>query len=143
MSLRALARTCVGLFAFSTAFPVVASVLNTPQPPRWLGIADVAVAAILFVVAATVATRARSALADSHRLAALRISQSVIALIPVLLVAYYIAGSRVNWSVLVVGLAWRGWLLLYTLPFLAAALLAGRPPSVGVGPRSEHAPRGT
>jgi hypothetical protein len=31
-------------------------------------------------------------------------------------------GSRLDWTVLVVGLAWRAWLLRYTLPFLAAAL---------------------
>jgi hypothetical protein len=33
-----------------------------------------------------------------------------------------VLGSRVNWTVLVIGLAWRAWLLLYTLPFLAVAL---------------------
>jgi hypothetical protein len=25
---------------------------------------------------------------------------------------------RIDWQVLIVGLAWRGWLLLYTLPYL-------------------------
>jgi hypothetical protein len=142
MSLRALARTSVGLFALSTAFPVVAGVLNMPQPPRWLGTADVVVAAVLFVVAATVATRTRRVVTDSHRLVAFRNSQSIIGAIPLLLAAYFIAGPRVNWTVLVVGLAWRGWLLLYTLPFLAAALVGVRPHSAGVGPPSEHAPRG-
>lgn len=143
MSLRALARICVALFALSTMFPVVAGVLNALRPPRWLGIADVAVALVLFIAAATVATRARRAVVDSHRLVAFRISQSMIGVIPLLLVAYFIAGPRVNWTVLVVGLAWRGWLLLYTLPFLAAALVAARPVSAGVDPPSEHAPRGT
>ena len=59
MSVRGLAQTCIALFAVSTAFPLVAGVLNTDRPPRWLGIADVLVAALLFAAAATVAARSR------------------------------------------------------------------------------------
>jgi hypothetical protein len=139
MSLRALARACVALFALSTAFPVAAGVLNVNRPPRWLGIADVAVAAVLFGAAATVATRVRSAVADHHRLTAFRASQGVIAIIPALLAAYFVLGPRINWEVLVVGLAWRGWLLFYSLPSLAAALPAGRrPPGGGLGSQVSH-----
>ena len=39
-------------------------------------------------------------------------------MIPVLLIGFFIAGDRIDWQVLIVGLAWRGWLLLYTLPYL-------------------------
>ena len=122
MSLRRLAQTCIALFAVSTAFPVVAGVLNTARPPRWLGIADVVCAALLFGAAAMVATRSRSAVTDHQRLSAFRISQAVVSLIPALLAAYFILGSRVDWTVLVIGVAWRAWLLLYTLPFLLTAL---------------------
>jgi len=123
MPLRALGRTCVALFVLSTAFPVAAGVLALSRPPRWMGIADVAVAALLFVAAAAVWTRGRSAVTDRHRLVALRASQGVIAVIPPLLAIYFVAGPRIDWTVLVIGLAWRGWLLLYTLPFLAAVLV--------------------
>src|SRR5262245_39356000 len=111
MSLRRLAQTCIALFAISTAFPAVAGVLNMDRPPRWLGIADVLFAAVLFSAAATVAARSRSAVSDDERLSAFRISQAVVSLIPALLAAYFIAGPRVDWTVLVIGVAWRAWLL--------------------------------
>ena len=122
MPLRTLARICVGLFALSAAFPVVAGALNRPYPILWLGIADVVVAAALFLAAAILASRARDAVTDRHRLAAFRPTQWVAALIPILLVAFFFAGPRLDWTVLVIGLAWRAWLLLYTLPFLAVGL---------------------
>ncbi len=129
MSLRTLGRVCLALFALSTAFPTVAGVLNAQRPALWLGIADMSVAALLVGVAALLATRGRQAVADRHRLAAFRTSQAIAGLIPALLAAYFVVGSRVNWTVIVVGLAWRAWLLLYTLPVLAAALASERRPS--------------
>jgi hypothetical protein len=125
MSLRRLGHTCITLFVVSTAFPVVAGVLDMNRPPRWLGIADVAVAALLFAAAATVAARSRGTVTDHHRLSAFRISQAVATVIPALLLAYFILGPRVDWTVLVIGVAWRAWLLLYTLPSLIAALDLG------------------
>ena len=69
----------------------------------------------------SLAMRARNAVSDRHRLAAFRLGQLVLGVIPVLLVAYFVIGIRLNWTVLIIGLAWRAWLLLYTLPFLLAA----------------------
>jgi hypothetical protein len=115
---RSLGRLCFLLFAVSTAFPVVAGVRNTETPSRWLGLADVGVAALLVTVAFTVASRARSKVSDTDRLIAFRVSQTLLSVIPVLLIGFFIAGDRINWQVLIVGLAWRGWLLLYTLPYL-------------------------
>jgi hypothetical protein len=134
MTLRRLARICVVLFALSTAFPVASGVLNSSDPPRWLGIADVSVAGILCGAAITLATRGRGTVADRHRLIAFRATQVIVGVVPVLIAAYFVAGTRVNWTVLVLGLAWRGWLLLYTLPFLAAGLSAGEPRGVGPNP---------
>ena len=37
-------------------------------------------------------------------------------LLPVLLVVFFLAGDRVRWEILLVGLAWRIWFLIYTLP---------------------------
>ena len=127
MSLRALGRACVALFALSTAFPVVAAALNADPPLRWLGVADVAVAAMLVGVAVVLSARARRAVTARHRLAAFRASRGVAAAIPVLLAAYFVLGARVNWPVLVIGLAWRAWLLVHTLPALAAARSVDRP----------------
>ena len=84
--------------------------------------ADVGIAAALFDSTALVVARQRHKVADHDRLAALRISGTVVGMVPVLIAAYFMVGSRVNWTVLVIGLAWRGWLLLYSLPYLVAAL---------------------
>ena len=122
MSLHGLARACLGLFAVSTAFPITASFLGFDRAPRWLGVADVIVAAALCATAMLLGMRARRGVADRHRLAAFHISQGVLSVIPVLLVAYFVLGNSLNWTVLVIGLAWRAWLLFYTLPFFAAVL---------------------
>ena len=34
-----------------------------------------------------------------------------------LLVLFFLLADRVQWDVLLIGLAWRAWLLLYALPF--------------------------
>ena len=91
------------------------------SPPRWIGITDVILAAALFSVTAVVVARGRSGVADRHRLIAFRISQAVLGVTPVLIAIYFIGGSRVNWTVLVLGLAWRIWLLICSLPFLVVA----------------------
>lgn len=128
MTLRTLAKTCVTLFAVSSAFPVIAGGTNQQRPLGWLGVADVVLAAALVGAAAVLVTKAGRAVADPHRVAAYRATQGVLGLIPVLLATYFVAGARVNWAVLVIGLAWRGWLLVSTLPFLAAALASAGPP---------------
>ena len=69
--------------------------------------------------------RARTFVTDRHRVAAFHTSQVVFATVPLLLAVFFIVGERVDWDVLVIGLAWRGWLLLYTLPFLIAAAGGG------------------
>jgi hypothetical protein len=117
-----LARACIALFALSTAFPIAAGLIDESRRPGWLGEADVVVAAITFLSAAVVATRGRVLVTDRHRVAAYHTSQVVFATVPLLLAVFFIVGERVDWDVLVIGLAWRGWLLLYTLPFLVALL---------------------
>jgi hypothetical protein len=122
MPLHGLARLAVCLFAISILFPIGGSLFIAAPPPRWLGVTDVAVAALFFGATALVTARAQRRVADNHRVAALRITQTVLGIVPVLLAVYFIAGSRLNWTVLVLGIAWRLWLLLYSLPFLIAAL---------------------
>jgi hypothetical protein len=121
-------RLCVVLFAVSTAFPAIASVRAVAPPPRWLGVADVAVAALLVGVAITVATRSRRAVTDRHRLAALRAMQRLVGVVPALLVLFFVVGVNIDWTVLTIGLAWRGWLFACTLPSLVVA--TERPTSV-------------
>jgi hypothetical protein len=119
--MHASAKRCAALFALSTLFPIVAGVWNVAQPPRWLGVADVVFAALLLFSAFALVNRAKSAVTDSHRVAALRLAQSALGIIPLLLLLFFLVGDRIAWTVLVIGLAWRAWLLLYVLPFLVAA----------------------
>jgi hypothetical protein len=120
-----LARTCVALFALSSAFPIASALLGGSRRPVWLGTADVAIATCLFVSAVMVAARARTHVTDQHRIAAFNTSQIVFAAVPLLLAVFFVVGGRVDWTVLVIGLAWRGWLLLYTLPYLIELLEEG------------------
>ena len=122
MSRPAAARVSIALFAVSVSFPIVAALFVANPPPRWLGIADVVIAAGLVGSTAVAVTLVGRRVADQDRITAYRISQGIVGVIPVLLVAYFVVGSRVNWTVLIIGLAWRAWLLLYSLPYLVAAL---------------------
>jgi len=115
------ARRCVALFALSTLFPIVAGVWNVAQPPRWLGAADVAVAVLLVLSALRLAHRTRAVVTDADRVTALRMTQTTLSAVPLLLALFFLVGDRIGWTVLVIGLAWRGWLLCYLLPLLAAA----------------------
>ena len=117
----ALARLCILLFAAAAAFPVTAGILNTDTPSRLLGISDVVVGVLLFVASATIASRRRSKVTADDQIRAFGVSQIVVAAIPTLLIVFFVVGDRIDWRVLVIGLAWRGWLLLYTLPYLMSA----------------------
>ena len=58
--------------------------------------------------------------AESRRAVAL---YQAIASVPLpLLVVFFLAGAYVRWDVLLPGLAWRGWLLMYSLPAALALL---------------------
>lgn len=122
MSLYALARVSKALFAVSVLFPIVGGLFVASPPPRWLGVADILIAAALFGSTAVVVARVRRSVTDDDRLRALRVSQMVVGMVPVLIAVYFVVGSRVNWTVLVIGLAWRSWLLLYSVPYLVAAV---------------------
>ena len=121
-STRILAGLCIVLFGASTAFPIAAGVLNTDTCPTWLGVADVVVGGLLFAASAGIASRRREKVTTDDRVRAFHVSQMIFGIIPVLLIVFFVAGDRIEWRVLVIGLAWRGWLLLYTLPYLISAV---------------------
>jgi hypothetical protein len=118
MSPGLLSRVVALLFAGSTMFPIVAGLLHMPDPPKWLGIVDVVVAAVLALAVVVASARYSTAVTDEERVAAHRVSARVLAVVPVLLAVFLTTGDRIDWTVLVVGLAWRGWLLLSVLPVL-------------------------
>ena len=117
---RRLGQVCVTLFAGSSLFPAVAGVLNLADPPLILGVADIVVAAMLVTAAILVDGRTRAFVDDRHRAAAYGVSRKATAGVLVLLALFLLGRPRIRWDVLVTGLAWRGWLLLYVLPGLLA-----------------------
>jgi len=112
----------VAAFLVSLCFPLVAATLAGPEPPRMLGIADVAVAAIFAAGAIMLVARPRVPVSDEDRLHAHVWTERLLGIVPLLLAVFLLAGSHVNWTVLVIGLAWRLWLFLSCLPYLLAAM---------------------
>lgn len=117
---RRLGRLCIGLFVVSASFPITASIYSG-EIPRWLALADVTLAALLLSAAVVVRMQTHERVSDEDRLVAFRISQIAASAIPALLLLFFIAGRWLAWDVLMIGLAWRGWLLLYSLPYLVAS----------------------
>jgi hypothetical protein len=95
-------------------FPVVAGVMRNPAP-RWIGIADVVVAFALVVQAIVIMKRATKP--DANVAAAgLRVVRSGANVFLGLIVVFFLAGHRIHWDVLLLGLAWRAWLFVWVLP---------------------------
>lgn len=103
------------LFGVSTAFPIAASLLPVATP-RWLGIADVAIALVLVAVGVRLMMRQPGPFSADVTRAALRIVQGAATLLLLLLVVFFLAGDVLRWNVLLPGLAWRAWLFLMALP---------------------------
>lgn len=112
---------CV-LFAVSTLFPIVASVVN--QSGRVMpiaGVFDVGIALICFLLFVLLVVLVDKPTGQPE----LRISQRIneyLASIPLLLIALYFLGPGLNWEVLLIGLGWRFWLLAMVTPYLVTAL---------------------
>jgi hypothetical protein len=125
------ARAFVVLFGISTAFPIMAALLPTPAPTA-LGLADVGLALLVVVLGFALDARWRPKVTDRERGAAWQVVRIGAIAILMLLALFFLAPSAVRWEILLVGLAWRTWLLVTILPSLVAALQpdAGPPPTV-------------
>lgn len=123
----ALARAYVVLFIVSTAFPVAASLMPEDAISRVMGVLDVTVAFVLVATGITIVSRTPPATAETERRAVGWYRHAGIVPI-VLLITFFLAGSHVRWDILLIGLAWRAWLLMYTLPATLGLLRSeGRP----------------
>jgi hypothetical protein len=119
-----LVRGYATLFTVSTAFPIAASLMPQEAISRTMGVLDLSVASALLITAIYIASlRApENAATDAKAVAWYRVSATV----PLVLLAiFFVAGSHVDWTVLLVGLAWRAWLFWYTLPAALALLNRG------------------
>jgi hypothetical protein len=100
----------------SLAFPLVASVVPAADLPGWLGPLDVVIAAALLVVALAITNAARGRIGSAVRDVCYRTYRVLAALPLVLFVGFLMVGHRLAWDVLLPGLGWRCWLLVYVLP---------------------------
>ncbi|HUS15397.1 MAG TPA: hypothetical protein VM536_10320 [Chloroflexia bacterium] len=115
---RPVAGGVAALFAVSTLFPIAAGLLTARDVPAWLGVLDVAVAALLFVAAVLAAAAAGTPIASPIIELCYRAYRGFAGLLLALLAVFLLAADAIRWDVLLAGLAWRAWLLIYVLPGL-------------------------
>lgn len=120
---RRLAMTSAILFVISSAFPLFAGLSkNTAALPRWWGVLDVAVAFALVLVAIWLMTLVQTDIDAEVEGATYRAYRVLTHVILAVLVIFFLVGDRIVWVTWLTGFAWRGWLLLYTLPAWFAAV---------------------
>jgi hypothetical protein len=113
---RALLLGGAALFAVSSAFPMVASVLRPDPAPGWMGVLDVVLAFALVVAGAFLVSRKPRDF-DAHIVeAAFRAYRGLANVLLLLLALFFVIGDAIQWSILLPGLAWRAWLLVLVLP---------------------------
>ena len=123
LSDRSLAIATAVMFCVSTVFPLTAAVYPNPQGlPRVIGVLDGIIAFALVILAMILYARTQGKVTKEDHEAAYRTQRLLIHAIPVVLVLFFLAGDRIAWNIGLVGVAWRAWLLLYTLPAWYAAL---------------------
>ena len=113
-------------FAVSTAMPIVAS-LVVAKPPLWAGLIDVTLAFFLVAGGLGLGATAKRPFDDDTIRTAYRGYRGLAAVPLVLLALFFVADGAVKWDVLLVGLAWRAWLLVEFLPAAIAGWRAASP----------------
>ena len=83
---------------------------------------DVILAFTLVLMTMVLYARAQKRVSREEEAAAYRAYRVLTHVIIVLLVIFLVFGDRIAWSIGLVGIAWRAWLMLYTLPAWYAAL---------------------
>ena len=120
---RPLAIATAVVFCISTVFPIVASLtVRTAEVPRFWGVLDVVIAFALAFMAITLAVITDGRVTELEEKAAYRAYRILMNGILVLLVIFLSVGDRIVWSVGLVGIGWRVWLVLYALPAWITAL---------------------
>jgi hypothetical protein len=110
------------LFVLSCAFPIAASILATG--PVWVGRLDVVLAFTVAALALLIFATAYRQVDDAARLASYPVYRILASVPIVLIVIFFIFGKRIDWTILLTGLAWRFWLFCYVLPAAVAVLRA-------------------
>jgi hypothetical protein len=124
---RPIAVAAAVVFVISAAFPVAAGLSrDTASFPRWWGAVDVGVAFVLAALAMAVMALAHGRTDKGVEDASYRAYRVLIHGIFAMLLVFFLLGDRIIWVNCLTGLAWRYWLLLYSLPSWLAVLGATR-----------------
>ena len=113
---RPLVRCGVVLGGLSVIFPLVAGLGAMERPLRWIGVLDVVFALAWVMVMMLIVGLAQNQIDIRAKETSYQIYRLLAHLLLVLLAAFFMVGDRINWNVLLPGLAWRLWWLVYTLP---------------------------
>jgi hypothetical protein len=114
---RRLAFTAAVVFFISSAFPVVAAfVKDTEAWPKWWGVLDVGIAFVLALLALAVLAFGQGQVNKQAEDASYRAYRVLIHGIFSMLLVFVFVGDRIVWGNCLTGIAWRTWLLLYSLP---------------------------
>jgi hypothetical protein len=108
------------LMILSFAFPGAASVL--PAGPVWVGWLDVVLAFAVTALALFVFAISYRQVDDAARLASFHVYRILANVLIALLAVFFLCGNRIDWTILLTGLAWRLWLVCYVLPAAVTAL---------------------
>src|SRR5215469_13735353 len=111
------------VFLISLAFPVTAGLAkNTAAFSKWWGMMDVAIAFVLVILVFVIMALTLGKVGKQVEDTTCRVYRVLLHGILVMLVVFFLFGSRITWINCITGFAWRAWLLL----------LAGRRTSVAV-----------
>jgi hypothetical protein len=131
---RRIAVAAAVVFFVSLVFPVTSGISrDTASFPRWWGPLDVGVAFLLGALVLAVFGLADGRMSKRAEDACYQAYRILIHAIFGLLVVFFLWGDQVVWPACLTGLAWRYWLLLYSLPAWFAAFGAAASP--GGSPR--------
>jgi hypothetical protein len=112
---RPLAIAAAVVFFISSIFPAVAAFVKDRESwPKWWGVLDVSIAALLAILALVIL--AYGNVDKQAEEASYRAQRVLIHGIFALLVVSVLFGDWIVWSNCLTGFGWRYWLLLYGLP---------------------------
>lgn len=113
---RSLAWWAAVLFIVSTAFTISASLVSAATRPRWMGVTDVVIAFTWVFVVFGIQTLTPEKPNDEIKKKSYAFYRAFSIVPLALIVIYFLAGDRVDWEVLLIGLGWRSWLAIYAFP---------------------------
>jgi hypothetical protein len=104
------------LFLISCAFPILASLVDESMRQSWMGALDLFFAVSLALSALWLDYKMGRQAKEPERAEAYVLIGKASMVILVVMGVFFLFNEAIDWNVLVVGLAWRAWLLIYALP---------------------------